>query len=750
MTLRSSSAALALALAMASATAVPSQAELSGAPIQITSLDSRREGNLAIAQGEVVIAVGENTIYCDYAQYDQDTRNVLVSGNVRIYRNGSVFTGDRAIYNLDSKNFTGAEFKTASGPFLAEAHSLSSSSSGVFEASQGFFTTDNVADPSFSLRAQTVRFFRDDYTEYENVTLYLGRVPILWLPYLYQPASKDQSFSITPGSRSSWGAFLLTRFAFPISANVLGSLRLDYLSNRGLGVGLDSSWSTPANPASWGRFRSYYIEDQSPGTNENLAAPALTPVPKNITPSRYRISVQDRSFLTDTVYTTVNVNKMSDINFLKDFSPNEMRNDPSPDTVLAITKWDEDYTLTLQARTQLNHEFDGSGKLPELALDMKRQPFLDTGIFYEGETSVGKYTRRFGLPAGLTNFDTVREDTFHQWSYPKTLGGWLSVVPRAGVRATHYSSSVFDTNLTPGDPLFAKGGQLTRVAANAGIEASFKFSRAFDSVESRTWGLDGLRHVVQPFTDFSMVTTNPDATKLLPFDHFSSATKLPAIDFPQFNSIDSITDWQILRLGVRNRLQTRRDDQTLNWLELESFVDVNFQRPVFSNLPVADTGTFSNVFNRARWSPLPWLTVTIDSQLPILDSGYSEVDSSTSFQVTRDLTVQLSNRYLSGNRIFADSNLVSGGARLRMNDNWAFGFQNSYDFATKTAESQQYSIDRDLRSWMASLVLVVREQDAKKDIAILLSLSLKDVPKISIPLKYDTGAIAGGSTSKNR
>jgi lipopolysaccharide assembly outer membrane protein LptD (OstA) len=734
MTPRLLAAALVLACASVPAPALAKES-LSSAPLQIQATDVRYEGNLAIAEGNVVIAQGENTIYCDHAQYDRSTSNVLLSGKVRLFRNGTFLTGDRAIYNVDSRNFMGAAFRSGSGPFMAEAHTISSVQPGIFEASQTFITTDNVADPAFSLRAKKVRYLPNDHTEYENVTVYVGRVPILWVPYLYQPADKAQSFSVVPGSRGIWGAFLLTSFAFPISPNAVGTARLDYMSKRGVAVGLDSIW---------GRFRSYYIEDQNPGTNP------LTKTPQAIAPSRYRISVQDRSALSDTVYTTVNVNKLSDINFLKDFSPNDMRTDPNPDSLLALTKWDEDFTITLQARNQINRDFDGTGRIPELALDFKRQPFLDSSVFYEGETSVGKMNRRYGRASGLLSYDTVREDTFHQWSLPKTYGGWLSVVPRVGARATHYSRSVFDTRLSEGDQGFAGGGSLTRITLNAGVEASFKLSRTFESVENRRLGLDGLRHVVQPFADFSVVNTNQDASKVLPFDHLGSMTRLPAIDFPQFNAVDSITDWQVLRLGVRNRLQTRRDNQTLNWLELESFFDTNFKRPDYFRGPLSDSGTFSNVFNRARWNPLPWLNMTVDSQLPLLDTGFSAFDSSTNFQVNRDLTVQLSNRYISGNRVFTNSNLVGGGARLRLNDNWAFGFLNSYDFAFKEAQSQQYSLDRDLRSWIGSLTLVVREQDAKKDIAVLLSLTLKDIPKLSIPLKYDTAAIGGAGTGKNR
>ncbi|MEY5026378.1 MAG: hypothetical protein RLZZ244_1906 [Verrucomicrobiota bacterium] len=738
----------ALVLACAWTSHIPASAKGfdRSAPVQLhCPAGVRYEGRLAVAEGSVTIASGDTTLYCDFAQYDKETGTILVSGNVRLFRDGVVLSGDRAIYNIESHSFTGSDFRTASGPFLAETHSVNSLESGVYEATQAFFTTDDVASPSFSLRAENVRFYQDDYTEYRNVTLYAGRVPILWLPYLYQPAKQEQSLSLIPGSRGMWGAFLLTRFAFPVDQNTLGAFRLDYMSKRGLGTGVDLSWTDPATTG-WGRFRSYYVDDQAPGTSlvESVSNPQDLPT------SRYRLSVQDRTYLSDTLYTTTNLNLLSDVNFLRDFSPSEMRSDPNPDSVFALTKWDEDYTLTLQARAQLNRDFDGSGKSPELALELKRQPFLDTGVFYEGETSVGRLRRRFGRTNGLFDFDTIREDSFHQWSYPKTLGGWLSVVPRGGARLTHYGRSVFDTSLREGDPLYANGGSLTRLVFHTGIEASFKLSRTFDSVGNRTLGLDGLRHIVQPFTDLSLVSSNQDSARLLPFDRLTPNTKLPAIDFPQFNTVDSITDWQVLRLGVRNRLQTRRDDQTLNWLDVETFFDTYLQRPALFPGLQPDDGTFSNVFNRLRWNPLPWLNMTVNSHLPLLDRGFSEFDSQTSFQVSRDVTLQLGNRYLSGNNLIADSKLVSGGARVRLNDNWAFGFLNSYDFATKLAESQQYSIDRDLRSWIASFVFVVREQETRKDIAVLLSLSLKDIPKVSIPLKYDSAAISGAGSGKNR
>jgi hypothetical protein len=234
-------------------------------------------------------------------------------------------------------------------------------------------------------------------------------------------------------------------------------------------------------------------------------------------------------------------------------------------------------------------------------------------------------------------------------------------------------------------------------------------------------------------------------------DALSGSTKLPAIDFPQFNTIDSITNWDILRLGVRNRLQTRRDQDTLNWLELETFMDLRMEQPDYASVKSADIGQYSNLFNRLRWNPLPWVGLTFDSQLPVMDQGFTEFNTATNVQVTRDLSMTLGNRYVNGNAYFTNSSLMTGGARYRLSDNWSMGFDEIYEFQTKQFEYQRYSLDRDLRSWMASFSLIVRERAPKNDVAVLLTLILKDVPKFRLPLHVDPDAMGGGATSsKNR
>jgi hypothetical protein len=244
-------------------------------------------------------------------------------------------------------------------------------------------------------------------------------------------------------------------------------------------------------------------------------------------------------------------------------------------------------------------------------------------------------------------------------------------------------------------------------------------------------GLDGLRHVIQPFTNFSYVLNNGlDPAAALQFDRYEPSTQLRPIDFPQFTSIDSIDRWTIWRVGVRNRLQTRRDDLTVSWLELDTYVDVNFDNPY-------DRTEFSNLFNTLRFTPLPWASLTIESQIPAFDAGFTEVNTTIVFQPVSNLQLNLGHRYLNENPFFDNSSLLVAGGYLRFNDNWGVGVQEQYETKTGILEQQRYSIYRDLTSWVASVGAVIRDNDGVKEYGVLLTFTLKAFPKFGFDLNFD-------------
>ena len=190
---------------------------------------------------------------------------------------------------------------------------------------------------------------------------------------------------------------------------------------------------------------------------------------------------------------------------------------------------------------------------------------------------------------------------------------------------------------------------------------------------------------------------------------------------------------------MRNRLQTRRDDFTVSWLELETYVDVNFDDP-FENTQ------YSNLFNNLPFTPVPWVTLVVDSQIPLLDKGFTEINTSLNFKPMANL-LTLGHRYLKNNPFFLNSSLFTLGGYYRIDDNWGFGFLEQYEADTKTLEQQRYSIYRDLTSWVASFGMVIRQQRRGKGIRRPAYFHAQGVSEIRIRSEFRSGRNEPGAAA---
>ncbi len=726
---------------------------LTGQPVEITSTGGTEyRDHVATAKDNVAIHVGDTDIYADEGEYNAETHIVRVSGNVRIYRGIELYVGESGTYNTETQEITASKLRSLEFPYFLGGEQINRTTKEDPEGDEtltlvqkGYFTTHDAFDPDFRLKANTVRVYENDRIIFRNVVFYVGKVPVFYWPYLYQSLDDAFSFIISPAYTSSWGPSILSRVSFPIGKRIKAVARLDYRLRRGLALGLQADTKYGKKETSWAKLHTYFLEDQNPTINR-------TALPRGAIPtSRYRLSLDNRTDFGNDITGDVHLTKQSDPYILEDFFQNEFRVVRVPDNVITLSKWNPNYSLTAFTRIQLNDFFETTERLPEVALDIKRQPVFGSGIFYEGEASFSNLRRNFEDGSFFQDYQTWRLDTFHQFTYPNTYFGWLSVVPRLGFRATYYDTTrdvlpadfVNDPNpLVPafsvypadfGDHPLREGDSLFRTIVNAGVEASFKLSRTWEGAQSRVLGLDGLRHIAQPFLNFSYVTgNNTDPARLLQFDRYLPSTQLPPIDFPQFTSIDSIDNWSILRLGVRNRLQTRRDDSTINWMELQTFFDVNLDNPY-------DRRDFSGLYNRFGFAPVPWVSLGVAAQLPVFGRGYTEVNTDLRFQPASNVNLFLGHRFLTENPFFPDSSLYTFGGYWRINDNWGVGAFERYEANTGFLEEQRYSVHRDLTSWVASLTAVIRNNGSIKEYGVLLTFTLKALPKFSFDLNFDPG-----------
>jgi hypothetical protein len=717
------------------------------APIEITSTgQTTYENGLATAHDNVAIHIGDTDIYADYAQYNSATHDVELRGHVRIYRDTSLYNADSGVYNTETKKIRANTGRTESEPYFLAGNDVTSlEGDNSYLIKGGYFTTHDSAKPDFHLRARKIRLYDKDRVIFLNVTAYVGQVPVFWWPYLYQSLDNAFSFTISPAYYSTWGPSLITEVTFPFTDHIEGRLRVDYFGRRGPAIGFEPTIEYGKDQSSLAQLKTFYINDQNPDINQ-------TNIPREgISASRYRLSLEDHTNFTDSIYGIANITKLSDQYVMQDFFQGEFRIDPVPDNVVAVAKTNSVFTLTAIERFQANDFFTTTERQPEVVLDIKRQGLFDGPIFYEGETGFANLRLEFPEGSGIKNYGTYRFDTFHQLTFPNTYFGWLSIVPRVGYRGTYYGET-WDLGSTtfvpPPNPLVPDfilpppttanpikfDGDTFRSVFDTGAEASFKVSRTWENVQSSAFGLDGLMHVIQPFTDFSYVKEDgPNPLSILQFDRYEPSTQLRAIDFPQYTPIDSIDDWTVWRLGVRNKLETRRDDTTTTWLELDSFVDVNFNNPF-------DRTEYSNLFNNLRFNPLPWMSLSVNSQLPAFSKGFTEIDTYASVQPFANLQLNFGHRYLNGNPFFQDSSLFVIGGYLRLNDNWGVAVQEQYEGATDTLQEQRYAIYRDLTSWVASFGGVIRDNSGVKEYGLLFTVTLKAFPKFGFDLNFDPGS----------
>ena len=204
-------------------------------PVEITADgDTRFENGTAIADNNVQIRYGGVAIYADHAEYNPDTRDILLLGNVRIYSGEDLFNGQRALYNLETKQVRALEFDGGHLPLKFSSLSAKGFGTRQFTLNDSDITTSDSSMPDWHVKAKTIRLYPNDRVVMLNSTLYVGKIPVFWLPYAYGNL-RNQGFQISPGYDSQWGGYLLTSYAFPLGTgdNFLATIRQDYRTLHG-------------------------------------------------------------------------------------------------------------------------------------------------------------------------------------------------------------------------------------------------------------------------------------------------------------------------------------------------------------------------------------------------------------------------------------------------------------------------------------------------------------------------------------
>ena len=671
---------------------------------------------IATATNGVMVKYGGAVLRADQVAVNQQTGDVIADGQVRIQREDQVWASEHVDYNFQTRQMEAHEFRTGKAPFFAGGKGLGTDPKNrdIYTATNAIITTDDIADPEIKIRAKSIRIIPGDRIVAKDAVLYVEKVPVFWFPYYSQSLTdRGSSFNFVPGYRGSYGAFLLSRYTWMINKQLEAVAHVDYRAKRGFGVGPDLIYDF----GEWGKGKAkyYYLYDQDPNAQEPGA---------NLPHNRQRVWFSYEANPETNLVMKSMIRYQGDPDVVKDFFDREYGENPQPNTYFDANKLWSNYSLDLYAQPRLNNFLETVERLPEIKLTGYRQQIANTPLFYESESSAGWYQRLFpetnGIPYGL-NYSASRADTFQQVLLPQTYFGFLNVTPNAGGRFTYYSAAS-----GPG----ATTSEGTRLVFNTGADVSLKASRVWPQVHNDTFELDGIRHIIVPSLKYTYVPTpNLVGTNEVPqFDYELSSLRVLPNDFPDYNSIDSINSQNTLRLGINNKLQTRRRNEVANFLDWNVFIDWHI-------VPRTDQQSFSDLTSELRLRPRTWLTLESITRYNVQDGQFRLAYNSFTIHPNDIWSWTFGYFYMvndyqpapygwgAGNSVFRNS------FAFRFNQNWALLASQYYNAENGILEEQAYSLFRDLRSWTAALSFRVRNnQGAQDDFSVAFTFSLKAHP----------------------
>ena len=407
-------------------------------------------------------------------------------------------------------------------------------------------------------------------------------LPVLWMPVFWKPKDENLGlFNITWGSDSDWGYYIniAKRFYFNEYPVVKLKLLTDLYEKRGVGYG---GKFTISGENSHTEFFGYGLRDRDRYETDDYSKYRLE-VPQN----RYNFRLTNLTHITPKLDFRGVLDASSDPYFLRDFFASRFNNDPQPATYMALEQQFDRFSTAIYMRFQLNDFYTTVERFPELRLDIPRQEIFNTGVYYQSDMAAANLRMKwleFDSHPGpefseLKDYDAFRFDMTHFLYYPiKT--DYFNFVPRAGVRLTTYSKTskekVTEDDLmdmiaasrpqSRGRYIFRNydddGGAKARFAAEGGFELSTKIHNTWQNVRNTFFQLDGLRHIMQPYLNYTYISKpNVDREHIYFFDE-----------------IDRLDEYNFFRFGLINRLHTRNDNTISEIFTMENFWDLHVQK----------------------------------------------------------------------------------------------------------------------------------------------------------------------------
>lgn len=485
------------------------------------------------------------------------------------------FTGGTLTVNRKTgETVATGKIKATSGAYSFYTDKFTRSADGVYDLGEAMFTTctNSIDDLHWKITGNLV------YDTGKSVTgsglwLYFEDIPVFWLPWFYYPMNTNYGFRFLPGYTKRWGGFFLSSYVYDIHEEfgssplgLGGSTYFNVRTENGIEVGQTVRWRL--GETGRGKIKGFYAWDEDYDRYKrhwiNDDKYSYANWGSKVDRERYRILLEHRSDFTERDVLNVRAQYLSDSHYLRDFFRDEDREESIPANEAWYEHRENTWAAGATASGPLNDFYGGVARAPEAWISIEPQPLFDLPVNYESQTRAGYLNRQFakygttdpmfrydpyiGISGRGADYQAFRADSAHRVTMPFLIEDTLSIVPRAGYRATWWSDS--------GDPdsvwMSAADDAMYRGIAEVG--ATF-------SARAHAWLNEGWQHIFEPYLDYSFQDAHygtGDENRHYVFDNYDGSVDW--LDQFGFEGRGLPYSWHGVRPGIRNYLRKRGEN----------------------------------------------------------------------------------------------------------------------------------------------------------------------------------------------
>ncbi|MDD5439948.1 MAG: LptA/OstA family protein [Candidatus Omnitrophica bacterium] len=661
------------------------------------------------ATGNVSVTYGDVKLTCDRITVFTDTKIGKCEGNVKVVQVDKTFTGQSIEYNFEQKTGKILDGTLSATPISGRAQEVDKVSDKEVILREGYVTTCDDDHPHYRIRCREVEFYINDKIVAKHVFFYVGNTPVFYMPYFVQPLQDPKTkITVVPGYTGDWGYYALTAYRYYLNEQCKGYLRLDYRTKKGLGEGIDYNYNL--EKLGEGNARYYY-------THEN---DALVLNPEGQVRDRYRFQYKHLLDFDERTQGTMEINKMSDSDMIKDYFFTELEDGWTPDNYLSIINHNDNYSFQVFARKRFDDFVSTVERMPEMNLQVYNQKLWDTPLYYENTMSFSNLNKEYATLDNTEHEEALRFHTYNKVSYVTKLFKFLYTTPYAATRQTYYSENRFGDN------------NLLREIYEYGIDFSSKFYRIFDT-DSKSLNLNKLRHVITPTVGF----------------HHRHQPSISPSNLHQFDEVDALDYENLIALGLENKLQTRRptgDDTFESYDLVRLLISTNYlYRLKKGNLESKGDGRLSDITYDLEVNPYDWISAKTTIVEYVKDYNFSRsIKHATSDLVcTLGETCDFGIGHIYDDTTGDQASQFTTEVNYKFNKDWSFRIYERFDAHKNTWQEQEYTIYKDFHCWLGELSFNIGD-----GFAVWMVFRLKAFPDTPIGFKRTYRRPAIGSTER--